>query len=189
MKIFSWCIVNYWYASKFELWKFRIFSVSQLLIDLVILEFEMEVSNEEQKAFIKIQFLSGGQTAKDPCQPCWSLWRCCFRNEQKWCKRFEEGSSDTKDAARCGRLISATGLDQEILQEVEELLQDDRRWTCEELSEKLDISAVSVYRILTQDLVMRKVAARWIPHQLTTEQKEHLHTASVPIEEGDWISW
>ena len=63
-------------------------------------------------------------------------------------KRFEEGSSDTKDAARRGRPISVIDLDH--VQEVEELFLDDRTWTCEDLSEKLDISPTSVFRILTR---------------------------------------
>ena len=60
------------------------------------------------------------------------------------------------------------------IQQVEELMQEDRRWTCEhqELSEHFDISTMSVHRILTQDLQMRKVAARWVPHHLSPEQRQ-----------------
>lgn len=88
--------------------------------------------------------------------------------------------------SRCGRPISTTGPDH--VQEVEELLQDDRRWTCEELNEKLDISAASnVFRILTQDLGMRKVAVRWVLHAPTNDGTEkmgsHLQTGSAPIEQ------
>jgi hypothetical protein len=35
------------------------------------------------------------------------------------------------------------------------------------------MSVSSVYRIITNNLKMRKVAARWVPHHLSDEQKTH----------------
>ena len=132
----------------------------------------MDVTSEEQRAFIKIQFLRNLKPPEIHANLVEACGEAAFglRNVQKWFKRFEEGSRDTNDAARSGRPISATDLDH--VQEVEELLLDDRRWTCEELSEKLDISPASVFRILTKDLGMQKVAARWVPHNLTPQQKQ-----------------
>ena len=50
---------------------------------------------------------------------------------------------------------------------------------CERIDEKHvrklhirpEISVASVYRIITNNLTMRKVAARWVPHHLNDEQK------------------
>ena len=35
------------------------------------------------------------------------------------------------------------------------------------------MSAASVYRIITNNLRMKKVAARWVPHHLSDEQKAY----------------
>ena len=40
------------------------------------------------------------------------------------------------------------------------LLNDDRRYSCDEIAHELDISYESVHRILTERLQMRKIAAR-----------------------------
>ena len=43
---------------------------------------------------------------------------------------------------------------------------------CEELSSATGVPATSVFRILSNDLKRRKISARWVPHCLTTEQKQ-----------------
>jgi hypothetical protein len=53
---------------------------------------------------------------------------------------------------------------------VADLLAEDRRTTCEEISQGTGISPIS--RILTNDLQKIKNCARWVPHCLTAEQKE-----------------
>ena len=54
---------------------------------------------------------------------------------------------------------------------VADFLAQDRRATCEEISQTTGISPTSVFRILTNDLQKRKNCARWVPHCLTAEQK------------------
>jgi hypothetical protein len=51
-------------------------------------------------------------------------------------------------------------------------LAEDRRVTCEEISQGTRISPTTVLRILTNDLQKRKICARWVPHYLTAEQKQ-----------------
>jgi histone-lysine N-methyltransferase SETMAR len=48
---------------------------------------------------------------------------------------------------------------------------DDRRWTVTELAQHTGIPASTVRRILRQDLKMRKIAAKWVPHHLHETQK------------------
>jgi hypothetical protein len=47
------------------------------------------------------------------------------------------------------------------------LLEDDRRKSCEEIAHEANMSTASVFRIVTQTLQKRKVAAKWVPHQLS----------------------
>jgi len=50
-------------------------------------------------------------------------------------------------------------------------LEDNRHKSCEEIAHEANMSTASVFRIVTQTLQKRKVAAKWIPHQLSKEQK------------------
>ena len=50
--------------------------------------------------------------------------------------------------------------------------------TCEETAHSAGISRASAYRILTERLHKRRIAARWVPHGLSEEQKcRRLETA------------
>ena len=52
-------------------------------------------------------------------------------------------------------------------EQLKRLLKSDRRITCEEMAQELEISVRSVHTILCNHLKMRKVLARWVPHRLT----------------------
>ena len=43
--------------------------------------------------------------------------------------------------------------------------------TCEEIAHSAGISPTSAYRIVTERLHKRRIAARWVPHDLSEEQK------------------
>ncbi|PSN49678.1 hypothetical protein C0J52_22831 [Blattella germanica] len=73
------------------------------------------------------------------------------------------------DDPRPGRPRTST--DERSVKLVTDALEKDRRATCEELSEATGISPTSVYRILTDDLMERKICARWVPHCWTSEPK------------------
>jgi uncharacterized protein YdbL (DUF1318 family) len=54
---------------------------------------------------------------------------------------------------------------------VNTLLDEDRRKSCEEIAHEANMSTASVFRIVTQTLQKRKVAAKWVPNHLSEEQK------------------
>ena len=60
-------------------------------------------------------------------------------------------------------------------------MKDDRRNTCEELAQELEISVGSVHFILRNRLKMRKFSARWLPHRLRPEQAERRLTIAIQI--------
>jgi len=47
------------------------------------------------------------------------------------------------------------------------LLEEDRRKSCEEIAHEASMSTASVFRI-----VKRKVAAKWVAHQLSEHRKQ-----------------
>ena len=50
-------------------------------------------------------------------------------------------------------------------------LEDDRRWSLQKLQAHTCIDQATVHKILREDLHMRKIAAKWVPHALTEQQK------------------
>ena len=54
---------------------------------------------------------------------------------------------------------------------IAQCLQDDRRWYLQELQGHTGIELATVHKILRGDLHMHKIAAKWVPHSLTEQQK------------------
>ena len=57
------------------------------------------------------------------------------------------------------------------MERVTSLVRSDRRLTLRMISSELNLNWFTVHQILTQDLGMRKVCAKMVPKNLTTEQK------------------
>jgi hypothetical protein len=87
-----------------------------------------------------------------------------------WTTRFREGRVTINHDPKPGRPKTST--DERSVSPVADFLAEDRRATCEEISQATGISPTSVFRILTKDLQKRNICARWIPHCLTAEHKQ-----------------
>ena len=92
-----------------------------------------------------------------------------LRTVQKWAHGIQDGNGITEDAARSGR--PSTACADEHVEQLRALMENERRWTCTELTEQIDVSKSTGHRILTLHLGMRKVSARWVPHNLSAIQK------------------
>ena len=57
------------------------------------------------------------------------------------------------------------------MERVRSLVRADRRLTLRMISSELHLNRFTVHQILTQDLDTRKVCAKMVPKNLTTEQK------------------
>jgi histone-lysine N-methyltransferase SETMAR len=87
----------------------------------------------------------------------------------RWASHFREGQVSIQDDPRSGRPVTATNDTSVVI--VSTLLEEDRRKSCEEIAHEANMSNASVFRIVTQKLQKRKVAAKWVPHQLSEEHK------------------
>ena len=87
-----------------------------------------------------------------------------------WYACFRDGREDVKDDARSGR--PSTARTDENVESVHHLLTEDRRTTLQMIADRLNIGKETVHRIVTEDLGRRKICARFVPHALTTEQKQ-----------------
>ena len=91
----------------------------------------------------------------------------CFR----WHKRFKNGRLSVEDDKRSGG--SSTSTDDPHIDEINTLVQANRRLTVRELAEECGISVGSCHHILTEELKMHRVAAKFVPRLMTSDQQAH----------------
>ena len=84
--------------------------------------------------------------------------------------RFKQGRESLEDDPRSGRPLSAFSEDD--VTAVKHLLDEDARYTVDEISESLIINSSEVFMILKQRLGLRKICARWVPHLLSQAEKD-----------------
>ncbi|KAL4084776.1 hypothetical protein QTP88_027681 [Uroleucon formosanum] len=92
--------------------------------------------------------------------------RLSIKNVRKWCREFSNGRTNIHDEARSGR----PSVSDNLQEQVESELREDRRVTVRELEEKLEIPKPSLHRIIS-DFEYRKCSARWVPKMLTEDHK------------------
>jgi transposase len=95
-----------------------------------------------------------------------------FSTLKKWAAKFKYGSTNLEDDPR-GHPKSATT--PEIIQQVHDMVLDDRRMKVREIAETIGISKERVGCILHEELNMKKLCARWVPRLLTADQIMHSH--------------
>ena len=91
----------------------------------------------------------------------------CFR----WHKRFKNGRLSVEDDKRSGR--PSTSTDDPHIDEINTLVRANRRLTVRELAEECGISVGSRHHILTEGLKMHRVAAKFVPRLMTSDQQAH----------------
>ena len=91
----------------------------------------------------------------------------CHR--QKMVAQFKRDYFSTCDARRPGRPKTVTT--QEIIDQIRELILEDRRISAKSIAEQLGISRERVGSIIHEDLDMPKLSARWVPKCLNADQK------------------
>jgi len=79
----------------------------------------------------------------------------------EWHKRFKEGQDSVDDNPRSGR--PTTSKTDDCVSRMRELIEVNQRLTICELSVEVGVSYGTYQAILTQDLNMRRVAAKFVP--------------------------
>ncbi|UYV69219.1 hypothetical protein LAZ67_6002863 [Cordylochernes scorpioides] len=88
----------------------------------------------------------------------------------RWFNEFKNGRESVEDMERSGR--PSTSRADETVAKVKELLDSDRRLSLKMIADEVSVNKFTVHQIVTQDLMMRKVCAKWVPRVLTVEQKQ-----------------
>ena len=89
----------------------------------------------------------------------------------EWHKRFREGREDVKDDRRSGRPTASRT--NENVERVREKVRSDRRLTVEMIADELNMNSERMWRIITEDLGMRKVCAKMVPRFPNDGQKKN----------------
>ena len=87
-----------------------------------------------------------------------------------WYSRFKKRRRFFEDDPRPGR--QSTSHTEETVARVREIIRADRHLTIREVAEDVGIAFGTCQKILTEDLQMRRVSAKFVPHLLTVEQKD-----------------
>lgn len=89
---------------------------------------------------------------------------------RKWVANLEGGRNELEDEQRSGR--PRTSNTENNAQLVKEVVEEDKRRTCEDIADITNIPHSTVHRILVDVLQKKKVFAKWVPHLLTEAQKQ-----------------
>lgn len=135
----------------------------------------MEIQNtfEEQDQRIIIKFFFAQQSTAAECHR--SLVRILGRNAldistvRRWFRRFKAGNYDIKDHRGAHTVQTHESI--EIISAIQEAFNQTRSWTIRCLSAKLDITKSTCYEIISKKLRMTKLNSKWVPQELTDEQK------------------
>ena len=102
----------------------------------------------------------------------------------KWVRHFNDGRESIENEPRVGRPVSV--LTEKNVATVKTLIEEDTRYTLQEIEELSGIHSSIVLKILCERLGLCKICARWVPHLLTDEQKQsRVRLASQVIEKYD----
>ena len=75
-----------------------------------------------------------------------------------------------RDDERCGR--SKEVRTPELIGQIKDFMDKDRRVSIETISEQFDVSVGTVHTIIREELKMRKICTKFVPRVLREDQKE-----------------
>ena len=87
-----------------------------------------------------------------------------------WRMRFKEGREEVKDDHRSGR--PSTSRTDKNVERVRQKVLSDRRLTVKMIADKLGMNSERAWRIITEDLGMRKICTKMVSRLLNEGQKE-----------------
>ena len=84
---------------------------------------------------------------------------------------FKRGRTNTEDAERPGR--STEVATPENSKKILKIILSDRKVKLQEIADILKISKSTVFKVVHENLSMKKLYSKWVPRLLTAEQKEN----------------
>ena len=100
----------------------------------------------------------------------------------KWVRRFNDGWESIENDPRVGRPVSVSM--EKNVATVKTLIEEDARYTVQEIEELSGIHSSCVLKIWRERLGLRKIYERWVLHLLTDDQKQSQVRIASPVIEN-----
>jgi hypothetical protein len=130
------------------------------------------VTDEDQRSFIKISVLLNEPAAKIHKLPTSALHGSAhsLRTVQRWVTDISRGRTDLEEARGGPHRVAPDK--QERIAAIEEHLYESRGWSVRELALRVQLPKTTVHEIMTTDLGLSKRLGKWVPQELTEDQRE-----------------
>ena len=127
------------------------------------------VTNEEQWAFIKLHVLLS-DSAAEVYRLLHKSVKSLALSERQVMRLYNEFANGerTSTQRQPGQGRPRTATDDCMKEQLKNLLEEDNDWGTEDYARQLNIGSTSVKTF--SELGARKIAARWVPHELTAGQ-------------------
>jgi len=137
----------------------------------------------EQRAAVKFCFLLGKTAGETVLMLETAYKEAALGKTQvyEWFSRFRNGELSLADQPRSGR--PSTSRTDEHIAIIHELILENRRRTIDHLVDLSGMSWSSCQRNLSEELIMKRVAAKFVPHVLTADQKQSQVDACCELKE------
>ena len=123
-----------------------------------------DFSNIETRAVIKFFFSLQGKAPKEihaVLTETLGEYAPSYATVKNWVAQFKRDDFSTCDALRTG--LPKTVTTPEIIDQIHDLILEDRWISAKSIAEQLDISRERVGPIIHEDLGIRKFSAKWVP--------------------------
>lgn len=132
---------------------------------------KMEISKENYRAMILFCFKDGlpRQKCAEKLHQYFGEGAPSLSTVQRWYNEFARERVSLKDEFHEGRPVTA--VTPENIATVRQMIRENPRITYDDIEAALNISRTRVEKILHEHLGVTKRCARWIPHNLTVDQK------------------
>ena len=131
-----------------------------------------DFNNIEKRAVIKIFFLQGIAPKENHAilkKKTLGEYALSYTTVKNWVDQFKRDDFSTCDALRPGRHKPVTI--PEIIDQIHELILEDRRISVKSIAKQLGISRERVGSIIREDLNMWKLSAKWVRKCLNVDKK------------------
>ncbi len=144
----------------------------------------MEADNEETfeiRAVIKFLVLEGDNATNihHRLTAVYGTGTPAYSTVAKWAAEFKRGRRSLHDDPRSGRPTEATT--PENIEAIRRLVEDNPRLKTNQIATEVGLSKGSVIAILHEHLHLSKIAARWIPHNLSPAQQADREQKSLTL--------
>jgi histone-lysine N-methyltransferase SETMAR len=130
-----------------------------------------KIEKTEIRGYIRIRNLLGinPQDIVKELKSCLSTQAPSEKTVYRWLKFFKTGGESLKDQKRSGR--PKTAVTPANIQKIKNLVEVNPHITYAEIEAETSLHPPTIQTILHESLSMKKIASRWVPHELTEAQK------------------